>query len=200
MLRQFTDDRRTCRPRLCVLGELGGQTDETRANPGKNATSIRLNHRFDSPVAGCVQHPRQGFLSVGSEPVVGYGHHLEWWLVGQWPLRWRDGWWWMPWSWPSHVVARRRVVGPFGSWQPVCQRPLSTRAGVGRDRVQHERSRSMLGNAPVESLFGRLKCELGVTMFQSRDQARSMVFEYFEACYNRVRRHSSLGVCLSRRV
>ncbi len=48
-------------------------------------------------------------------------------------------------------------------------------------------------NAPVESLFGRLKCELGVDLFESRDQARAMVFEYLEVFYNRVRRHSSLG-------
>jgi transposase InsO family protein len=48
-------------------------------------------------------------------------------------------------------------------------------------------------NAPVESLFGRLKCELGVRMFASHEQARSLVFEYLEVFYNRVRRHSSLG-------
>lgn len=48
-------------------------------------------------------------------------------------------------------------------------------------------------NAPVESLFGRLKCELEVDLFASRDQARSMIFEYLEVFYNRIRRHSSLG-------
>lgn len=48
-------------------------------------------------------------------------------------------------------------------------------------------------NAPVESLFGRLKCELGVEVFASRDQARAMVFEYLEVFYNRIRRHSALG-------
>jgi putative transposase len=49
-------------------------------------------------------------------------------------------------------------------------------------------------NAPVESFFGRLKCELepGET-FATRDQARAAIFEYLEAFYNRVRRHSSLG-------
>ena len=47
-------------------------------------------------------------------------------------------------------------------------------------------------NAPVESLFGRLKCELGVELFESRDQARTLVFEYLEVFYNRVRRHSAL--------
>ena len=49
-------------------------------------------------------------------------------------------------------------------------------------------------NAPVESFFGRLKCEIASdVMFSSRDQARAEIFEYLEVFYNRVRRHSSLG-------
>jgi putative transposase len=49
-------------------------------------------------------------------------------------------------------------------------------------------------NAPVESFFGRLKCELApTTVFPTRDQARAALFEYLEVFYNRVRRHSSLG-------
>ena len=48
-------------------------------------------------------------------------------------------------------------------------------------------------NAPVESFFGRLKCELGAEVFATRDQARAVLFEYLEAFYNRVRLHSSLG-------
>jgi putative transposase len=48
-------------------------------------------------------------------------------------------------------------------------------------------------NAPVESFFGSLKRELGVELFATRDQARATIFEYLEAFYNRVRRHSSLG-------
>jgi transposase InsO family protein len=49
-------------------------------------------------------------------------------------------------------------------------------------------------NAPVESFFGRLKCELEPgEMFATRDQARAELFEYLEVFYNRVRRHSSLG-------
>src|SRR5947209_7761927 len=48
-------------------------------------------------------------------------------------------------------------------------------------------------NAPVESFFGRLKCELGAEVFATRDQARAVLFEYLEVFYNRVRRHSSLG-------
>lgn len=49
-------------------------------------------------------------------------------------------------------------------------------------------------NAPVESFFGRLKCEVGPgEMFDTRDQAKAELFEYLEVFYNRVRRHSSLG-------
>ncbi len=50
-------------------------------------------------------------------------------------------------------------------------------------------------NAPVESFFGRLKCEVSLPegMFATRDQARAVLFEYLEVFYNRVRRHSSLG-------
>lgn len=49
-------------------------------------------------------------------------------------------------------------------------------------------------NAPVESFFGRLKCEVEPgELFATRDQARAELFEYLEVFYNRVRLHSSLG-------
>jgi transposase InsO family protein len=49
-------------------------------------------------------------------------------------------------------------------------------------------------NAPVESFFGRLKCEVAPgEMFVTRDQARAALFEYLEVFHNRVRRHSSPG-------
>ena len=48
-------------------------------------------------------------------------------------------------------------------------------------------------NAPVESLFGSLKRELGVEVFATRGEARATIFEYLEVFYNRVRLHSSLG-------
>ena len=49
-------------------------------------------------------------------------------------------------------------------------------------------------NAPMESFFGRLKCEVAPgRMFATRDQARAELFEYLEVFYNRVRLHSSLG-------
>jgi putative transposase len=49
-------------------------------------------------------------------------------------------------------------------------------------------------NAPVESFFASLKKELvHHEDYATRDQGRTSIFEYIEAFYNRVRRHSSLG-------
>jgi putative transposase len=49
-------------------------------------------------------------------------------------------------------------------------------------------------NAPVESFFGSLKRELVHSeQYTTREQAQASIFEYIEAFYNRVRRHSSLG-------
>jgi len=49
-------------------------------------------------------------------------------------------------------------------------------------------------NAPMESFFHTLKTELVAHCdYQSRGQARSSLFEYMEAFYNRQRRHSSIN-------
>ena len=48
-------------------------------------------------------------------------------------------------------------------------------------------------NAVVESFFKSLKSELIGLGTQSKDQAKSELFEYIEAFYNRERLHSSLG-------
>jgi putative transposase len=49
-------------------------------------------------------------------------------------------------------------------------------------------------NAPMESFFASLKKELVHDEdYQTRAEARASVFEYIEAFYNRVRRHSALG-------
>ena len=49
-------------------------------------------------------------------------------------------------------------------------------------------------NAPKESFFGTLKCELVHHWTRpSREQARRQVFDYIEVFYNRQRLHSSLG-------
>jgi putative transposase len=48
-------------------------------------------------------------------------------------------------------------------------------------------------NAPMESFFGTLKCELvHHRVYHSRDEARPDLFFYIESFYNRRRRHSSL--------
>jgi len=53
---------------------------------------------------------------------------------------------------------------------------------------------SWYDNAPMESFFGTLKSELvNHRTYASRAQARSDLFYYIEAFYNRRRRHSSLG-------
>ena len=49
-------------------------------------------------------------------------------------------------------------------------------------------------NAPMESFFASLKKELvHHEDYATRDEATASIFEYIEAFYNRVRRHSSLG-------
>lgn len=49
-------------------------------------------------------------------------------------------------------------------------------------------------NAPMESFFGTLKQErIHRASYATRDQARTDVFEYIEAFYNRRRLHSALG-------
>ena len=49
-------------------------------------------------------------------------------------------------------------------------------------------------NAFAESLFSRFKAELTEEFpFESHQNARSIIFEYIEIYYNRVRKHSSLG-------
>jgi transposase InsO family protein len=70
-----------------------------------------------------------------------------------------------------------------------------------RRRLKEERigcSMSRRGNcwdnAPMESFFASPKKEsVHHEDYATRDEARSSIFQYIEAFYNRVRRHSSLG-------
>lgn len=48
-------------------------------------------------------------------------------------------------------------------------------------------------NAPMESFFGRMKEELDVLLFESKEAAAQAVFKYIELFYNPTRSHSSLG-------
>jgi transposase InsO family protein len=53
---------------------------------------------------------------------------------------------------------------------------------------------SYYDNAPMESFFGTLKNELvHHTVYHTRQEARTELFFYIEAFYNRRRRHSALG-------
>ena len=47
-------------------------------------------------------------------------------------------------------------------------------------------------NAAMESFFGTLKTECVTEPFATRAQARTAIFEFIEAWYNRQRIHSSL--------
>lgn len=59
--------------------------------------------------------------------------------------------------------------------------------------VSMSRRGNCYDNAVTESFFGTLKGEcVDLSRFQTRSEARVAVFEYVEAFYNRVRRHSSL--------
>jgi len=60
--------------------------------------------------------------------------------------------------------------------------------------VSMSRAGNCYDNAPVESFFGTLKCELTHHRhYRTRAEARQDIFEYIEVFYNRKRRHSSLG-------
>jgi transposase InsO family protein len=61
-------------------------------------------------------------------------------------------------------------------------------------RVSMSGTGNCYDNAPAESFFGSLKMELvHHTIYNTRDQARTDIFFYIEAFYNRQRRHSTLG-------
>jgi transposase InsO family protein len=60
--------------------------------------------------------------------------------------------------------------------------------------VSMSRTGNCYDNAPMESFFGTLKCELiHHRHYRTRAEARQDIFEYIEVFYNRKRRHSSLG-------
>jgi putative transposase len=50
-------------------------------------------------------------------------------------------------------------------------------------------------NAVAESFFATLKAECVTSVFPTRAQARTSIFEYLEVWYNQHRLHSSLGFC-----
>ncbi len=60
-------------------------------------------------------------------------------------------------------------------------------------QVSMSRVGNCFDNAAIESFFSTLKTECASHPFATRDQARTAIFEYIEAWYNRQRLHSSLG-------
>ncbi len=61
-------------------------------------------------------------------------------------------------------------------------------------QVSMSRKGDCYDNALMESFFGTVKEEcVERQTYQTRAEARNAVFEYIEVCYNRQRRHSSLG-------
>lgn len=69
-------------------------------------------------------------------------------------------------------------------------RPLLERHAI---RQSMSRKADCWDNAPMESFFHTLKTELVMHCdYQTREEARSSLFEYMEVFYNRQRRHSTI--------
>lgn len=66
---------------------------------------------------------------------------------------------------------------------------------LGAHRCHSSMSRvgNCFDNAPIESFFRTLKAECATHQFASKAEARTTIFEYIEAWYNRRRLHSALG-------
>ena len=60
-------------------------------------------------------------------------------------------------------------------------------------QVSMSRTGNCFDNAAMESFFSTLKTECADEQFDTRAHARTAIFEYIEAWYNRQRLHSSLG-------
>ena len=67
------------------------------------------------------------------------------------------------------------------------------RLALSQCQVSMSRAGNCYDNATMESFIGTLKTECASQPFATRDQARTAIFEYIEAWYNRQRLHSSLG-------
>ena len=98
--------------------------------------------------------------------------------------------WWMAWYHRRPAPGLIHHSDQGNQYRAGLYQQLLARRGVVPSM---SRKGNCYDNAPVESFFGRLKCELGVEVFATRDQARAVLFEYLEVFYNRVRLHSSLG-------
>ena len=69
--------------------------------------------------------------------------------------------------------------------------PAATKPGI---EVSMGRRGDAYDNAVAESFFATLETELlDRTSFDTRNQARSAIFDYIEGFYNPHRRHSTIG-------
>jgi len=68
-----------------------------------------------------------------------------------------------------------------------------SRLAISQCQVSMSRAGNCYDNAAMESFIGTLKTECASQPFATRAQARTAIFEYIEAWYNRQRLHSSLG-------
>ncbi len=81
------------------------------------------------------------------------------------------------------MIRRLNMAG----WMITCFAALLLLASMSRRGCCYD-------NAAAESFWHTLKNELIYrTSFQTRDQARTEIFEYIEVFYNRTRRHTSIG-------
>ena len=89
---------------------------------------------------------------------------------------------------------RVRVAPSFGPRLSVCRRHLPATADCPGIHGSMSRPGNCWDNAVVESFFATLKTELvHHRRFQTRQEAKTEIFEYLEGFYNRRRRHSTLG-------
>ena len=51
-------------------------------------------------------------------------------------------------------------------------------------------------NAQAESFFSRFKTEVGMKLFSSVEEVRSIAFDYIDCYYNRIRLHSTIGTTI----
>jgi transposase InsO family protein len=77
--------------------------------------------------------------------------------------------------------------------QPVHQQHYQHALADWKCRVSMSRVGNCYDNATMESFFSTLKTECVRGSFVTRAQARTTIFEWIEAWYNRRRLHSSLG-------
>ncbi len=96
----------------------------------------------------------------------------------------------------SMAIARRGAAPEIlhsdrGSLYAVADyRALLAKNGI---RQSMSRKANCWDNAPMESFFHTLKTELVIHCdYQTREEARSSLFEYMEVFYNRQRRHSTI--------